>query len=430
MDLLEKVTALAKRRGFIYPGSEIYGGLAGFYDFGPLGTELKFNIKQSWWRDTVQLRDDVVGLSSAIIMNPKAWEASGHVSSFSDLLVECKKCHQRFKKDELESNKCPECGGDLSEKKQFNLMFRTFVGPVEDQQAETYLRPETAQGMFVNFKNILETSRKKIPFGIAQIGKSFRNEINTKDYLYRIREFEIAEIEYFVKPGEDEKWFDYWLSEWQKFFLDLGIKKSNLETHTHPKEQLAHYSKKTIDLIYNFPFGKKELAGVANRTDYDLKRHQEFSGKNLAPAPLPYVIEPTLGIDRAILALLLNAFEEVKGGRTKTTKSTKEEEVVLHLDKRLSPIKVAILPLVKKLSKEAKEIYKILKGCLVAEYDEEGSIGRRYRRQDEIGTPYCVTIDFETQKDKKVTVRDRDTMKQDRVKVTQLNNYLLKKLIS
>jgi glycyl-tRNA synthetase len=314
-------------------------------------------------------------------------------------------------------------------------MLKTFVGPVEDSASMTYLRPETAQGMFVNFKNVLETSRKKIPFGIAQIGKSFRNEITPGNFLYRMREFEIAEIEYFVKPDEDEKWFDYWLSEWQKLFLDLGIKKSHLQLYEHSKKELAHYSKRTVDLIYNFPFGKQELAGVANRTDYDLKQHQEFSGKDFGyfdetsgKKYLPYVIEPTLGIERVILAIMLSAFEIIKGGRTKTTEATKEEEIVLHLHTDLAPIKIAVLPLVKKLSKKAQEVYKIVKKEFVAEYDEEGSIGRRYRRQDEIGTPYCLTIDFETLRDKKVTIRDRDTMEQERVKISGLIDSISKKL--
>jgi glycyl-tRNA synthetase len=454
--LMEKLTSLCKRRGFIFQSSEIYGGIGGVYDFGPLGVELKNNLKKLWWKRFVLDRDDVVGMESAILMNRQVWQASGHEKDFIDELVECKKCHKRFRKDEIvnpkseilnpkqisnlksQIPKCSECGGMLTEPRQFNLMLKTFVGPVEDSASMTYLRPETAQGMFVNFKNILETSRKKIPFGIAQIGKSFRNEITPGNFLYRMREFEIAEIEYFVKSDEDKKWFDYWLSEWQKFFLDLGIKKSNLETHDHPKEELAHYSKRTVDLVYDFPFGRQELAGVANRTDYDLKRHQEFSGKNLAPTPPPYVIEPTLGIERTILAILLDAFEIVKGGRKEGEQRPKPEgqalpgrvnieEIVLHLHPALAPVKVAVLPLVKKLSKEAQKVYQLLKPHFVCQYDEEGSIGRRYRRQDEIATPFCVTFDFETLKDKKVTVRNRDTMKQERVKISELNSYLSEK---
>ena len=425
-DKLEKIVSWAKRRGFIFQSSEIYGGIGGVYDFGPHGAELKNNLKKLWWKRFVQNRDDVVGMDSSVLMNRTVWKASGHEEGFQDPLVECKKCHKRFKKDDLKKNQCPDCGGELTKERQFNLMLKTFVGPVEDSASMTYLRPETAQGMFVDFKTILETSRQKLPFGIAQIGKSFRNEITPGNFIYRMREFEIAEIEYFVKPGEDEKRFEYWVRQWQTFFLDLGIKKSNLKLKEYPKKDLAHYSKRTIDLIYNFPFGWQELAGIANRTNYDLKRHQEFSGKNLAPTPLPYVIEPTLGIERAILAILIDAFEVVKGGRTKTTEATKEEEIVLHLHPALAPIKVAVLPLVKKLSKKAQEVYKLLKKDFVAQYDEEGSIGRRYRRQDEIATIVSVTVDFQTLKDNTVTCRDRDTMAQIRVKIPELQKAIQK----
>lgn len=424
---LEKLLSLCKRRGFIFPSSEIYGGLGGIYDFGPIGVALKNNLKKLWWKRFVEDRDDVVGIESAILMNRKVWQASGHEESFQDPLVECKNCHKRFRLDEVRNLKCPECKGQLTKPRQFNLMFKTFVGPVEDSASMTYLRPETAQGMFVNFKNILEVSRRKLPFGIAQIGKSFRNEITPGNFIYRLREFEIAEIEYFVKPEEDEKWFDFWVLEWQKFFLDVGIKKSNLKLYEHPKKNLAHYSKKTIDIVYKFPFGYQELAGIANRTDYDLRRHGEYSGKDLGyfdpeinKKYFPYVIEPTLGIERAVFAILLDALEIVKGGRTTTTKSTKEEELVLHLPLELAPIKVAVLPLVKKLSEKAKEVYYLIKPHFVSEYDEEGSIGRRYRRQDEIGTPFCVTVDFKTLEDETVTIRDRDTMKQERVKIKEI----------
>lgn len=423
---LETIVSWAKRRGFVMPGSEIYGGISGIYDFGPYGVELKNNIKKLWWKTFVENRDDVVGIESAILMSRKVWQASGHEKNFVDELVECKKCHKRFKADDLSDEKCSEGGEhELTEPKMFNPMFKT---------DETYLRPETAQGMFTDFKQIAEVSRKKIPFGIAQVGKSFRNEINTKDFLFRVREFEIAEIEYFVKPGEDEKSFDEWLKSWEDFVLSLGIKKENLVHHEHPKESLAHYSKRTVDLQYNFPFGEKELAGVANRTDFDLKSHIEASGKDLNyfdpetnEKYIPYVVEPTVGIERLMLAVICDAFSEVEP-RTETTEAKTEKEIVLHFAPVLAPVKVAVLPLVKKLSGEGRKIYNDLKTCWAVEFDESGSIGRRYRRQDEIGTPYCVTVDFDTLEDKKVTVRDRDTMKQERVAVPELKNYLFTKL--
>lgn len=441
---LEKIVSWAKRRGFVMPSSEIYGGISGIYDFGPYGVALKNNIKKLWWKTFVENRDDVVGIETAILMNKKVWQASGHEKGFIDELVECKACHKRYKADDLpnsksetlnpkqitnsksEIQKCPECNGELTEPKEFNTMFAT---------AETYLRPETAQGMFVNFKQIQETSRKKLPFGIAQIGKSFRNEINTKDYLFRVREFEIAEIEYFTKAGTDDKCFEKWLELWENFVLSLGIKKENIEHYEHPKEGLSHYSKRTVDLQYKFPFGTKELAGVANRTDFDLKSHQEASGKDLAyydeetkEKLLPYVIEPTLGIERLMLAVICDAFSEIDP-RTETTKAATEKEIVLHLHPSIAPVKVAVLPLVKKLSSDAKKIFDDLKTCYSdIEFDESGSIGRRYRRQDEIGTPYCITIDFDTQEDKKVTVRDRDTMKQERIAISDLKDDLFRKI--
>jgi len=433
---LEKIVSWAKRRGFIFPGSEIYGGISGIYDFGPYGLALKNNIKKLWWKTFVEGRDDIVGIESAILMNRKVWQASGHEKDFIDELVECKKCHQRFKADDLPKDKCPNGGNhEFTEPKRFNPMFKTYVGVVEDEKSMTYLRPETAQGMFVDFKQVMETSRKKIPFGIAQVGKTFRNEINTKDFLYRIREFEIAEIEYFVKAGEDEKYFDEWLKNWEDFVLSCGIKKDNIKHFEHPKEALSHYSKRTIDIQYNYPFGWKELTGLANRTDFDLESHQESSGKDLSyfdgetgKKYIPYVIEPTLGIERLMLAVICDAFEETKP-RTETTEAATEKEIVLHFSPKIAPVKVAVLPLVKKLSKEAQEIYKDLKTCWPdIEFDESGSIGRRYRRQDEIGTPFCITIDFDTLNDKKVTVRDRDTMKQDRIEIKELKNYLFEKI--
>jgi len=426
---LESIVSWAKRRGFIMPGSEIYGGLGGIYDLGPYGVALKNNIKSLWWKTFVENRDDVVGMESAILMNHQVWQASGHETGFIDELVECKKCHRRFKADDIGDAKCQR-GGDhkLTPPKAFNTMFKV---------KDTYLRPETAQGMFTDFKQILETSRQKLPFGIAQMGKCFRNEINTKDYLFRVREFEIAEIEYFVKPGEDDKFFEDWLKQWEDFVLSLGIKKENLKLYQHPKEGLSHYSKGTTDLQYNFPFGFKELAGVANRTDFDLKSHQEASGKDLNyfdqetnEKYLPFVIEPTLGVERLMLAVICDAFQQVDS-RTETTEAVTEKEIVLHFNSNLAPVKVAVFPLVKKLSEDAKKIYDDLKSCWGAiEFDESGSIGRRYRRQDEIGTPFCVTFDFDSLDDKKVTVRNRDTMKQERIEISELKNYLFEKLNS
>lgn len=425
-DVMEKIVSLAKRRGFIFPGSEIYGGLGGTWDYGPLGAKLRANIRWNWMKRFVRGRDDVEYIEGAVLMARKVWEASGHAESFSDELIECKKCHARFREDHLPERKCPSCGGTtFTDPKPFNLMFET--------QDKLYLRPETAQSMFTNFKNVYESARRRPPFGIGQIGRCFRNEITTGNFIFRSREFEIAEIEYFVKPGDDEKWFDVWLDEWEKFYLDLGIKKENLRRLEHPKNKLAHYSKRTVDLEYQFPFGWGELAGVANRTDYDLKRHIEYSGVDLSffdqekkEKYVPYVIEPTLGIDRALVTFLIDAYDEVKGGRTETTEATKEVEVVLRLHPALAPIKAAILPLSKKepLVKVAQSIAAELRQQMTVMYDDAASIGRRYRRQDEIGTPYCITVDFESLDDKKVTVRDRDSMKQDRVAIAELTEYL------
>ena len=435
---LEKITSWSKRRGFIFPGSEIYGGLGGVYDFGPYGTALKNNIKKLWWKTFVEDREDVVGIDSSILMNRAVWQASGHEGGFTDELVECKKCHKRFKADDMPEEKCPQGGEhELTEPKAFNGMFKTFVGVTQNDDAQTYLRPETAQGMFVDFKSVLETSRKKLPFGIAQMGKCFRNEINTKDFLYRVREFEIAEIEYFIKPGEDEKAFDMWLENWEKFVTSLGIKPENLKHYEHPKEGLSHYSKRTVDIQYNYPFGWKELTGLANRTDFDLKAHAQASGKDLQyfdtesnEKYFPYVVEPTLGIERLMLAIICDAFEELEP-RTETTEAVTEKEIVLHFDPRLAPVKIAVLPLMKKLSEDARKIYDDLKSCFGGiEYDESGSIGKRYRRQDEIGTPFCVTVDFDTiEKDQCVTVRDRDTMKQERIAIKDLKNFFFEKLV-
>ena len=447
---MQKIVSLSKRRGFIFPSSEIYGGISGFWDYGPLGSLVKNNIKQEWLRNFVYSREDVVLIDGSVIMNPKVWEASGHIENFTDPLIECKNCHSRFRADHMtegkfvgigkakEKNQCPECGGkEWTEPKMFNLMFKTFVGPVESKTNLVYLRPETAQSMFADFKNVLDSSRVKIPFGIAQTGKAFRNEISFGDYIFRSREFEIAEMEYFVKPGDDEKIFDYWVDKWEQFFLSIGIKKENIRRKEIGKKELAHYSKRTIDIEYKFPFGWSELAGIANRTDYDLKRHSRFSGKDLRYTDektgekyFPYVIEPTMGIERLLFALLCDAYQEIEGGRTKTTKSVKEKEILLNLDKKISPIKVAILPLVKnkpELVEKAKEVFQLLKNKFICQYDEISSIGRRYRRQDEIGTPFCLTIDFDTLQDDSVTIRDRNTMEQERIKIKDLEKVLRRK---
>ena len=448
---LEKIVSLAKRRGFIFQSSEIYGGVEGLWDLGPLGILMKNNIKNLWIKKFVMEKENIFLIEGTCLMHPKVWEASGHLEHFSDLLVECKNCHARYRADHLEEgkfigkgkakekNQCPNCGGkSFTEPRKFNLMLKTFLGPVEDKAHQTYLRPETAQSMFTNFKNVLNSMRAKIPFGIAQIGKSFRNEITLGDFIFRSREFEIAEIEYFVKPEEENKYFEFWVNEWENFFLSLGIKKENLRRVEHPKERLAHYSKRTVDIEYKFPFGWAELAGIANRGDYDLKRHSQFSGEDLSYFDqkekrryFPSVIEPTLGLERLILAILLDAYEEIPGGRTKTTKPTKEVEVLLKLDKKVAPIKIAVLPLVKnepKIVEKARKVYEILKPHFFCLYDEVDSIGRRYRRMDEIGAVYCLTIDFESLEKDDLTVRDRDTMEQERVSISNLVEFLKEKL--
>ena len=438
-DLMEKIVSLCKRRGFIYQSSEIYGGLEALWDYGPLGALLKNNIRKEWLKRFIHEREDTVLLDGTVLMHPKTWEASGHLESFTDPLIECKKCHSRFREDQLAKKQCPQCDSkDFTPSRQFNLMFKTFLGPVEDKANVTYLRPESAQSMFTDFRLIQESMRLKIPFGIAQIGRCFRNEITTGNFTFRSREFDIAEIEYFVEPGKDKEQFNAWLDSWENFFLDLGLKKENLRRHEHPKKSLSHYSKRTVDIEYKFPFGWAELAGVANRTDYDLKRHSQFSGSDLKyfdeetkKKYYPYVIEPTMGLERALLAVLCEAYTEIKGGRTETTEAAKEIEVVLKLDKKIAPIKVAVLPLVKnkpELVKKAKEVFELLKPRLMAQYDEVGSIGRRYRRQDEIGTLLAVTVDFDTLEKNDVTVRDRDTMSQERVKIPDLVEALEKKL--
>jgi glycyl-tRNA synthetase len=426
---MEKLVSLCRRRGFIFPSSEIYGGLSSCWDYGPLGVELKRNIKQAWWRAVVQQRDDMVGLDSSILMHPRTWEASGHVEGFSDPLVECKSCHRRWRSDELKGDKCPACGGELTEPRLFNLMFKTFIGPVEDEASIVYLRPETAQGMFVNFENILNTTRKRLPFGIAQIGKSFRNEVTTGNFIFRCREFEQMEIEFFVKPGTDKQWFDYWVEERLKWYVSLGIKRENLKLRKHTKEELAHYARECYDINYLYPMGWAEMEGIANRGDFDLVQHAKFSGKSLVYYDeetkehiIPYIIEPSAGVDRTALALLCDAYDEdVADG---------EPRVLLRFHPSVAPIKVAVLPLSRKetLTPLAKEIYAELRQQWMVSYDEVQSIGRRYRRQDEIGTPFCVTIDFQSLEDKQVTIRERDSLRQIRVSIEGLKNTLQAKL--
>ncbi|MDD3904970.1 MAG: glycine--tRNA ligase [Candidatus Omnitrophica bacterium] len=432
-DTMEKIVSLCKRRGFIFQSSEIYGGLASTWDYGSLGAELKRNLKNAWWASNVYGRDDIEGLDASILMRPETWMASGHITSFEDTLVDCKSCKKRFKVEHVTGKICPECGGALTEARQFNLMLKTHLGPVEDSGSLTYLRPETAQGIFVNFQNVITSMRRKLPFGIAQVGKSFRNEVTTGNLTFRSREFEQMEIEFFVKPGTDEEWYEKWVEERFKWYIDLGIKKENLQKRAHEKTELAHYAKACTDIEYKFPFGWSELEGIANRTDFDLKQHMRLSGKDLQyfddeskEKYIPYVIEPSGGVDRSILAFLTDSYkeEEVKG----------EKRVSLALDKRLAPIKVAILPLLRnrpEIVKLAKDILQSLKACPAlggkVMYDDTASIGRLYRRQDEVGTPFCITVDVDSLSDRKVTVRDRDSMKQDRVGVDKVEEYLVGK---
>ena len=422
-DLMNKIVSLCKRRGFVFPGSEIYGGLANSFDYGPLGVELKNNIKNLWWKRFVHKRDDVVGIDAALIMNPKVWEASGHLNEFTDPLTECKECHNRFIVDETKI-KCPSCGSkDFTDSRQFNLMLKTFLGPAEDKSNVVYFRPETAQAMFVDFKNVLETSRKKIPFGIAQIGKAFRNEITPGNFIFRTREFEQMEIEYFVKEGEWQKWFEYWKSQmWSWMTDDLGLNKKNIHELEVPEAERAHYSKKTIDFEYNFPFGKDELYGLAYRTDFDLRNHfkkEPYRDPDTLEEFYPHVIEPTWGVDRSLLAVLLDAYTEEK------------DRIVLKLKPKLAPYKVAVFPLLAnkpELVKLAKKIYDDLRKDFIIAFDDRGNIGKRYYSQDEIGTPFGITVDFQTLEDDTVTVRDRDTMKQERVKVKDLKSFLNEKI--
>ncbi len=434
---MDKIVSLCRRRGFVFPGSEIYGGLANSWDFGHLGTELFHNIGALWWKKFVTERDDMIGIRGPIIMNPKVWEASGHLSSFTDPLVECKVCHERFRADhadELAQHADTHKGEDMSwtEPKNFNLLFKTFMGSVEDTKSVAYLRGETAQTMFTDFKIMTDTTRKRLPFGIAQIGKSFRNEVTPGNFIFRTREFTIAELEYFVKPGEEDKYFKEWL-EFQENFLvnDIGLRVENLRRYEHPKESLAHYSKGTFDIEYKFPWGWGELFGLASRTDFDLKNHGRLSGQSLkyrdpesGEEYLPHVVEPTGGLERLMLAVMIDAYREYPHGRA--TEAQNPTETVLHLNKVLAPYKVAVLPLSKKekLTSIAKPIAATLRKHFATDYDETQSIGKRYRRQDEIGTPYCVTVDFESLNDKKITVRDRDSMDQERIEISGLTDYL------
>ncbi len=454
---LDHIVSWAKRRGFIFPNSEIYGGMANSWDYGPLGVLLKNNIKQAWWKFFVQNRPDMVGVDTNIIMNPKVWEASGHLQTFTDPLVECKQCHHRFRTDhllektslepqyekeappELKDVRCPECGGELTDSRNFNLMFKTYVGPVEDQTSVAYLRPELAAGMFTNFKQVVDTMRTRVPFGIAQQGRTFRNEITAGNFIFRTREFEIMECEYFVHPNEWEKHFDLWLGEIKRWWTEvIKADMNNFYFHEIEAADLAHYSKRTVDIEYHYPFGLKELHGLAYRTDFDLKRHMEASGQDLEYRDpitnekyIPHVVEPTFGVDRLFLVTLLEHYAEIEGGRDTEGESKHEKEVVFRVPKNLAPIKVAILPLSKKepLQQLAWEIQTNLRATYQTQYDETGSIGKRYRRQDEIGTPYCVTVDFDSLEDKQVTVRDRDTMEQERVAIVELNDYLETKFV-
>ncbi len=458
VDSMEKIVNLCKARGFVYPGSEIYGGLANSWDYGPLGAELKKNIKDAWWKKFIKTNRYNVGIDAAIIMNPQVWVTTGHVGGFSDPLIDCKACKTRHRADKLieewafskgkemagldgwtneqlvdyikENNiVCPACGKmDFTEIRQFNLMFKSYMGVTEDAKSEVYLRPETAQGMFVDFKNVLRTTRRKMPMGIGQMGRSFRNEITPGNFIFRTREFEQMELEFFCKPGTDLEWYEYWKNFCKNWLLNLGIKEENLRLREHSKEELSFYSKGTTDIEFLFPFGWGELWGIADRTDYDLSRHMEASKEDLTYLDLetneryvPYCIEPAVGVDRIFLAMLCNAYEEetIAEGDTRT---------VLHLHPALAPYKVAILPLSKKLSEKAEEVFESLSEDFMCDYDEAGSIGKRYRREDEIGTPYCITVDFDTLEDESVTIRDRDTMEQVRVKIPELKAWIEEKI--
>jgi glycyl-tRNA synthetase len=457
---LDKIISLCKRRGFVFPSGEIYGGTRSAWDYGPLGVELKENIKRQWWRFMVTTRDDVVGLDSSIILPTRTWEASGHLATFTDPLVECQSCHKRFREDHLqedyagkhdvadpdsvdinESVPCPHCGNrhTWTEPRNFNMMLKTYLGVIEDESGLHYLRPETAQGIFLNFSNIVTSARMKPPFGIAQMGKSFRNEITPGNFIFRTREFEQLEMEFFVKPGDDEQWHQYWIDERTRWYTDLGIDRAHLRHFEHPQEKLSHYSKRTVDIEYDFGFserGFEELEGVANRTDFDLTQHSEVSGQDLSYYDqasgerfVPYVIEPAGGLTRSLMAFLLDAYTEDEAPNTKGGVDTR---TVLRLDPRLAPVKVAVLPLSRNadLSPKARDLAAELRGRgWNVDFDDSGAIGRRYRRQDEIGTPYCVTVDFDTLEDHAVTVRERDSMKQERISLEQASSYFAESLL-
>ncbi|HEU5438958.1 MAG TPA: glycine--tRNA ligase [Ktedonobacterales bacterium] len=438
-DRMQDVISLAKRRGYIFPSSEIYGGINAVFDYGPLGVEFKNNVKQAWWEAMTRLRDDVVGLDASILMARRVWQASGHEDVFTDPLVDCTNCKGRFRADHVEElsgapDVCPNCGmrGTLTSPRQFNLMFKTYMGPVEEEAGLIYLRPETAQGIYVNYENVRESMRKRLPFGIAQIGKAFRNEISPGNFTYRMREFEQMEMQFFIPPEDEEKWFDYWREQRMQWYLGLGMDPAHLDFHPHGPEELAHYARAAVDVYYEFPFGWREIEGIHDRTDFDLRRHIEFSGKDLSYYDdiekrryVPFIIETSAGADRTALAFLCDAYhvEEVNG----------EERVVLKLSKKLAPVKVAVMPLSKKepLTELAHEVQRAIRDLGVTQYDETGgNIGKRYRRQDEIGTPYCVTVDFQSLEDRQVTIRERDTMVQRRVPIAELHDILARDLAS
>ncbi len=428
---MEKIVNLCKRRGIVFPASDIYGGLGSTFDYGPLGVELKRNVKEAWWRDMVRRRIDVIGLDSAILQHPRTWEASGHLQNFTDPLVDCKSCKQRFRADHLSGDGCPACGGELTAARQFNLMFKTFMGPVEDTASTIYLRPETAQGIFANFANLVDTQRLKLPFGVAQTGKSFRNEITPGNFIFRTREFEQMEMEFFVKPdpAEEQNWFDYWVNERFNWYVKYGVKAGHLRLRPHDQDELSHYSRGTTDVEFLYPFGWGELEGIARRGSFDLDQHAKYSGKDLTyfdeeakSRYRPWVIEPAAGVDRAMLAFLLDAYDEdvVEG----------ETRIVLRLDPRLAPLKAAVYPLLRKggQPEKAQAVRAQLAAHFMTAYDQAGSIGRRYRRQDEVGTPFGVTIDHQTMEDDTVTLRDRDTTKQERVAIGRLAETLTERI--
>ncbi len=444
-EILDKIVSLSKRRGFIFQSSEIYGGLNGCWDYGPLGVELLNNIKTQWWK-SMTYRDDVEGIDASILMHPRVWEASGHVENFTDPMVDCKECKARFRADMLDDAECGNKAykgrkaikcfeeGKFTEARKFNLMFKTYIGAVENEDAIVYLRPETAQGIFVNFLNVKDSTRQKLPFGIAQVGKAFRNEINTKNFLYRTREFEQMEMQYFVKPGEDDKWYQYWKQQRMMWYTELGMKAEKLKFSPHPLDKLAHYAKVADDIEFEFPFGWGELEGIHNRTDYDLSQHIKYSGKRLEyyddstkERYIPYVIETSAGASRSLMAFLCSAYDE---DEAPTADGKIERRTVLRFHPKLAPVKCAVFPLVNKdgLQEFAHNIYKDLQKSFFVFYDDSGAVGRRYRRQDECGTPYCVTVDYDTLKDNTVTIRDRDSMRQERININMIRNYVLERI--